>query len=340
MGVTVTTRELTTGAAWDFDATWDGLLARSASNVVFLTHAFQSIWWEELGDGHLRVVVGEGGHDRPLFIAPLYASQVDGLGRTLRLVGGTEVADYLDILAAPDDMEPAWRLLFEHLRADRDGWESLDLWALPEWSPSRAIVGRLAAEFGWTCEETVDDVCPLITLRPTWRDYLACLDKKDRHEIRRKIGRLERAAPGEQFRLLRPDDDLDAAVAHFFALHRKSGADKAGFWDDRRVDFFRRLIAAAREQGWLRLALQTVDGAPAAAVLAFRYGDRYYVYNSGYDPAYRDLAAGVVCMARTIQAAIEEGAATFDLLQGDEAYKYNFGAADTTVYRCLVRRAP
>jgi CelD/BcsL family acetyltransferase involved in cellulose biosynthesis len=85
------------------------------------------------------------------------------------------------------------------------------------------------------------------------------------------------------------------------------------------------------------LAFQSVGGQRVACVLAFRYGDRYYVYNSGYDPAYRDLAVGVVCMGRTIAAAIAEGAAIFDLLQGDEPYKYDYGAVNTSVYRCLVR---
>jgi CelD/BcsL family acetyltransferase involved in cellulose biosynthesis len=101
--------------------------------------------------------------------------------------------------------------------------------------------------------------------------------------------------------------------------------------------FFRRLLTAAHAAGQLRLAFQSIGDKRAACVLAFCYADRYYVYNSGYDPAFRDLAAGVVCMGRTIATAIAEGVAVFDLLQGDEPYKYDYGAVNTTVYRCLVR---
>lgn len=338
MSLTVTIREVTDGAAaWALGEAWDEVLARSVSPVYFLTRSFQQIWWESLGDGRLWVMLGEAG-DRLEFIAPFYIAEVAELGRTVRSIGGTEVADYLDLIASPDSLAVAWRLVFNQLAAATDQWETFELRALPEWSASRTIVAELASAYGWSCEVDRDEVCPLIALAPTWEGYLAGLRKKDRHELRRKIGRLERATESESFGLVGPDDDLQAAIDDFFSLHRKSGQDKEGFWNERLERFFQRLIRASHADGTLRLAFQCVNGQRVAAVLSFRFGDRYYVYNSGYDPAYRDLGVGVVCMGRTIKAAIAEGAAIFDLLQGDESYKYDFGAADTTVYRCRIQR--
>lgn len=340
MELTVATRALATAEdAWCLGNAWDLLLARSVSNVFFLTRVFQRIWWEELGEGRPLVLVGQGHGGLPLFIAPLSIVEVAGQGRTVQFIGGREVADYLDILAAPEDLALAWRLVFEYLRGLRGSWDALELQALPAWSESRRIVAALAEEFGWTAEQSVDDVCPIITLPTTWEQYLYRLTKKDRHELRRKIGRLERAAGGERFELIGSTDDLPAAIEDFFRLHRLSGQAKEGFWTVPLERFFRRLITDSHAAGWLRLAFQSIAGRRAAVVLAFRYGDRYYVYNSGYDPAFRDYAAGVVCMSRTIQAAINEGAAIFDLLQGDEKYKYDFGAVDTQVFRLLVRPA-
>jgi CelD/BcsL family acetyltransferase involved in cellulose biosynthesis len=337
--LTVTTCEVTTPAdAWSIGSAWDELLARSATNVIFLTRAFQSIWWEELGEGQLRLLVGEADGGAPLFIAPLCVCEAPGLGRTVQFVGGREVADYLDIIAAPEDLALAWAMVFDHLDASDLAWDAVELRAVPAASESRALVARLAAERGWSVEEAVDNVCPVIALPPTWPQYLQRLRKKDRHELRRKIGRLERAEGGERFEVVGPDDDLEAAIEDFFRLHRLSGQEKNGFWTAAMERFFRRLIAAAQAEGWLRLTFQSIGGRRAAATLSFRYGDRYYAYNSGYDPAYRDYATGVVAMGRTIQAAIAEGTAIFDLLQGDEPYKYDFGAADTQVYRLLVRR--
>jgi CelD/BcsL family acetyltransferase involved in cellulose biosynthesis len=339
VGLTVTIRELTSAAEIRAAApAWEALLARSASNRFFLTPLFQSLWWERLGVGRPRVLIGhDDGRGTPRFIVPLYRCAVEGLGTVVRLIGGSEVSDYLDAVAAAADLDLAWRAAFDLLAAAPGTWDALELLALPEDSPSRRIVARLAAERGWSAEESIDDVCPVVALAPTWAGYLAGLRKKDRHELRRKIGRLEREAGRERFASVGPDDDIERAIGDFMLLHRQSGQEKDGFWTPALEGFFRDLIRATHQAGQLRLFFQFVDERPAATVLAFRYDDRYYVYNSGFDPALRDLSVGVVCMGRAIQAAIAEGVALFDLLQGDEAYKYDLGATNTTVYRCLVR---
>lgn len=338
MGLTVATRELTSAAeAWAIGAAWDTLLTGSVSNVFFLTRMFQSIWWDELGEGQLHVVVGESAGDRPRFIAPLYISQAPGLGRTVRQIGGSHVADYLDIIAAPDELEWAWEATLDSLARAAGAWDVIDLRAVPARSETRRVVAEVAARRGWSVAESLDEVCPIIALPDSWEGYLRLLRKKDRHELRRKIGRLERAECGERFEVIGPDDDLEAAIEDFFRLHRLSGQEKDGFWTESLRRFFRRLIVAAHAEGTLRLVFQSVAGQRAAVVLSFRYGDRYYAYNSGYDPAYREYAVGVVGMGRAIQAAIADGAAIFDLLQGDESYKYDFGAVNTEVYRIQVR---
>jgi CelD/BcsL family acetyltransferase involved in cellulose biosynthesis len=226
--------------------------------------------------------------------------------------------------------------VFDDLAARRD-WDVVELRAIPAASPSRAAVAALAAARGWMVEESLDDVCPVIALPATWDAYLRNLRKKDRHELRRKTGRLESAAEGERFAMIGPEDDLPRAIDDFFRLHRLSGQEKEGFWTEALHRFFKRLIVATHADGSLRLAFQSIGEQRVACVLSFRYGDRYYVYNSGYDPDFRAYAVGVVTMGRVIQAAIAEGAAVFDLLQGDEPYKYDFGAVNTEVYRLLVR---
>jgi CelD/BcsL family acetyltransferase involved in cellulose biosynthesis len=335
----VATREVRVADdAWCLGEAWDALVARCASPGYFLTRSFQSLWWATLGEGDLRVLVGEAG-GRPCFIAPLYISTVPDLGRTVRLIGGSEVADYLDLIAAPGDLAAAWQATFNYLADARADWDAIELRGVPGASPSRALVAAAAAARGWTVEETLDDVCPVVTLPATWDEYLRGLRKKDRHELRRKTGRLEAAPAGERFEMIGPADDLAAALADFLRLHRLSGQEKEGFWTPALQQFFERLIAATHADGTLRLAFQSIGGQRAACVLSIRYGDRYYVYNSGYDPAYREYAVGVVTMGRVIRAAIAEGAAIFDLLQGDEPYKYDFGAVNTEVYRLVVRPA-
>ena len=51
------------------------------------------------------------------------------------------------------------------------------------------------------------------------------------------------------------------------------------------------------------------------------YGGRFYFYQHGYDERYAAHSVGLVLMALTIRAAIDEGAHEFDMLWGTESYK-------------------
>ena len=56
-----------------------------------------------------------------------------------------------------------------------------------------------------------------------------------------------------------------------------------------------------------RLFMLYVNSRPAAAVLCFDAGSHLYMYNSGYDPEFSDLAVGLVSKALCLQWAIENG---------------------------------
>jgi CelD/BcsL family acetyltransferase involved in cellulose biosynthesis len=67
-----------------------------------------------------------------------------------------------------------------------------------------------------------------------------------------------------------------------------------------------------------------LNGAPASAIYALRYGPEFYFYQSGFDPQYSRYSVGVVAMALSIKSAIEEGAEEYDFLHGAEPYKFHW----------------
>ena len=77
---------------------WNTLLKQSPSDSIFLTREFQHTWWTHLGSGELRVLTA---HDdgQLLGIMPLFLES-EPEQRVLRLLGGLEVADYLDVICA------------------------------------------------------------------------------------------------------------------------------------------------------------------------------------------------------------------------------------------------
>lgn len=340
-------------------AEWDDLLARAVSNVVFLTRQWQESWWKHFGGAEgcqLCMLVLRNAGGAPVGIAPLFIVY-EGLSplkpyvkgelrpgregepmRIVQFVGGIDVADYLDVIAEPDRMEDTWEAVFDYLMERRADWDAIDFHSLPEWSPSREIVARMGAERGIEFEVFAEDVCPVAALPGDWNSYLMSLRKKDRHELKRKVRKLE-GRDDVRWHLVPSGDTERMAVEMpvFLDLHRSSGVDKAHFMDDKMAEYFVDMAQTMTGPGWLDLAVLDVDGEPASAYLSYKYGDRLYLYNSGYSQKFAAYSAGVALLAYRIHKAILQGLKWFDFLRGDEDYKYDFGAKDTFVYRAFGR---
>jgi CelD/BcsL family acetyltransferase involved in cellulose biosynthesis len=164
------------------------------------------------------------------------------------------------------------------------------------------------------------------------------LDKKQRHELRRKLRKADTEAD-TRFVIVGPDHDLQAAMQTFIALHQKSTPEKDKFMDPQMQRFFFDAAQVLQERGWLQLTFIEMDGEKAASLLNFDYGNAILVYNSGYDPArFSQLSPGIIVTARCIEHAVALGRSKFDFLRGNEIYKYRFGGQDTEVRRLLIAR--
>src|SRR2546428_616592 len=98
------------------------------------------------------------------------------------------------------------------------------------------------------------------------------------------------------------------------------------------------LAPSLAARGWLRLGLLRVDGDDAAVLFAFAYEGTLSLYNAAYDPALAGLSVGIVAHANAIRSAIADGLHTYDLLRGDEPYKYDLGADDHWLLRVEATR--
>jgi CelD/BcsL family acetyltransferase involved in cellulose biosynthesis len=354
--------------AWDaLREEWNPLLERSATNTLFQTWEWQKAWWDAFGLGKSLFLVAirdERGSlvgiaplfhqeslidpaasvpaisvERPMTVAggALEPSPSARLERTVHLVGGTEVSDYLDIIA-PVERNPAVCAAFLDTIGTGFQWRMLDLRCLPAASPTVSSVAELARARGWQVQQAREDVCPVLELPATWDEYLADkLNKKQRHELRRKMRRAEESAQVDWHWVTA--DDFEAGLGTFFQLHKASHPDKDAFMDEQMQRFFGAVARAALDRGWLRLSILHFNGQPVASYLCFDYGGDRLVYNSGFDlSAYADLGPGIVAVGYLIDDAIQQGLKRFDFLQGNERYKYEFGAVDTEVLRLVVRR--
>ena len=311
---------------------WADLLSRSASAPFFMNHLYQTIWWLHLGNDDLRLITIRSDQGQLVGLASLYLKTLSDGERQLTFVGCVDVSDYLDVLVDVDHVERVHQALLDALAGENLVWDKLYLCSLPQRSLTFTHLAEAARQRGWRVRVTQQDVCPVITLPPSWDEYLAGLNKKQRHEIRRKMRKIETEAV-TAWKVVESPDEVEAAMELFVQLHQKSTREKEGFWSDSLISFFKNITRALAAVGWLKLYFIEVNGVSAASMLAFDYNNEFLLYNSGYDPdQFAPLSPGNVLTAYTIRHAIELGRKRYDFLRGDEIYKFRFGGQPEPVY--------
>jgi CelD/BcsL family acetyltransferase involved in cellulose biosynthesis len=313
---------------------WNVLLNRSTANRIFSTWEWQSTWWDAYHPGQLWIVECRDNDGRLLGLGPWFIEDNPTYGRIVRSIGCVEVTDYLDIILDKDFADSILDCFAFFLAQNRQLYDVIDLCNLPETSPTYHAFPDSLKRQGFQVSVSQQEVCPVINLPATWDEYLETLDKKQRHEIRRKIRRAESSAEQVQWYIVDPTHDLSAATGQFMALMAASHSQKALFLEDtQNADFFKKVVPVVSEKGWLQLSFLTIEGEPVAAYLNFDYQGQILVYNSGLLPGkYDNLSPGIVLLAYNIRHAIETNHTVFDFLRGNETYKYRMGAKDTGVY--------
>jgi CelD/BcsL family acetyltransferase involved in cellulose biosynthesis len=310
---------------------WDGLVAASRLRSPFLCWAWQSEWARTFaGDRRLEIRCVEDGGGNLVAILPLYETP----SGSLELIGGADVSDYLDLISVNGREEEAWMALLQSRTAERVDWE---LHAVPETSPTVAALPPLAAACGLAASATVEERCPVLILPSSWETYLARLSGKHRHELQRKMRRLERDAPDAQVSCVSAPSDVASRLGDFLALHRSSRVGKARFMDERMERFFRAALAAFAERDAARLWFLDTASGPIAAFVTIEWDGTVGLYNSGFAPDRAALSPGMVLLAQLIRDAIGRGREKFDFLRGEERYKYEFEPVAQAVYRVTIQ---
>lgn len=313
---------------------WRPLMAASRHAHPFYDPAWHLAWWRHLGSGTLHICTVHRPDGALAAVAPFVVSD-EGL---LRLTGGEDLSDYLDIVAADGSHAEVWAALLAHLHGpEAPAWSEMFLRGLPDASPTRAVLADPAGPAGGRAVLAQEDVCPVIALPDSWDDYMGMLSTRDERDLRRKI-RKAQMETGLEFASTLSEDRIEADLDTFVRLHALSHPEKAEFWNEDRGRFFREMAREMLRLGWLDLSFLRVDGHAAAANFSFDYEDRIYLYNSGYDPYEAELSGGLVLLAHNIEDAIQGGRKAFDMLRGDEAYKYRFGAVDEPVWTIRLAR--
>jgi len=192
---------------------------------------------------------------------------------------------------------------------------SFSLDSLPETVARAALIGL--REAGIDCRIDQHETVSVLSLPPSYDDWLASIGKKERHEVRRKRRRFE-VEFGEIEIVRRGVEALEG----FCEMHRSSQGDKSTFMTADMQHYFADLMKHADAS----IYTLECDGIPRANAFGFETELGYYYYNSAYDTDAAMASPGIVLLAALVEAQIDRGAATFDFLKGGEVYKVRHGA--------------
>jgi CelD/BcsL family acetyltransferase involved in cellulose biosynthesis len=327
-------------------AEWDALADRDPDATVFQRARWLRRWESVLaGRRSLRTrvfrnaqsgtLVGVLAETRELLQLP------SGPGELIRLAGGEEVTDYLGPTALVKDRDAVADAYVTALAGDR-GWDEVAL-------------GGLAADTGWherfaaaaarhglgVVSADVEAVCPVVDLSGGLDGYFARLPGRLRQELVRKGRKLARDAGPYEVHAYTPAT-VAQGIEDFLTQVRAGEDEKATFFRRPEMQqWFRALAAEYASDGTLRvhrLDIGTLNAAMTVSLVEPVRESResdvprpWGLYNSSFDPTLAALAPGMVLITELIEQAAEEGCATFDLLRGDEPYKYRFGAVDRPI---------
>jgi len=264
---------------------WNDLLAISASHVPFLRHEYITAWWQGLGggewsDAELFVITARADDGRLIGIAPLFETSNLKGEPALMLLGSIEISDYLDVIARPHDLPAFLEALLEYLEGESAGAiDLLDWYNILEASPTIPALQAAAEKLGWSYSQEPLQHCPYIPLPGDWEKYICGIDKKQRHEIRRKMRRADEYEQPVRW-YFADGTSLEQEMDAFMDL-MACDPDKARFLTPAMREQMHTIARSAHADGWLQLAFVEVNGEKAAGYLNFDYMNHIWYITRG-----------------------------------------------------------
>jgi CelD/BcsL family acetyltransferase involved in cellulose biosynthesis len=305
---------------------WKRVQANSPRSHVFSSLEWTQTWWEQFGNEGSLYLGSVRDDDAVIGIAPLSLKESG-----VEFIGNVDTCDYLDFVIEPGKEELFFTTLIDHLIQNKK--YSLELAPLRPDSTVITSLAPLALERNFQVSYHREDVTLDMELGVTWEDYLQSLSGKQRHELKRKLRRLDEMG---EIRYHSGTDYNTSDMQTFLEFFRESRDDKAAFLTGEIESFFNAMANVLAQNGILQLNFLELNNTPIAATMCFDYRNNIYLYNSGYNPEYSWLSAGILSKALCIKDSIEKGRKRFDFLKGDEVYKYHLGGQELPLYRYTI----
>ncbi|SVD61571.1 uncharacterized protein METZ01_LOCUS414425, partial [marine metagenome] len=228
----------------DIEYKWREILEGSFLNSIFITPSWQKTWWNSMRSEAMELsILSVKEDDNVIGIAPLMKDN-----GVISFLGSTDVCDLHDFVVLKGYEEIFFETISEYLT--QGTWHEIKLESILAYSPTLEYMESFAKKSGYKFDKVVEDKLVGVELPSSWDDYLSKLRKKDRHELRRKLRRLESEADFYIEKFGEPDQIIEA-MDDFLELMAQSRDEKAVFLDKSKKDFFKYMTSQISKDGYL-----------------------------------------------------------------------------------------
>jgi CelD/BcsL family acetyltransferase involved in cellulose biosynthesis len=168
------------------------------------------------------------------------------------------------------------------------------------------------------------ETLPYLPLPARFDDLLAQHSANFRSEVRRRRRNLERHGGPVRLQVATSAEEISTAISLLFTLHnqRRQQKNDVGIFEEESLRQFHRQVALRLAGKRLaRIYVLSVNGEAIAALYGFETRQRFYYFQSGWNPQWSRLSPGTVMLSMVVEDCIARGLHQFEFLRGTEEYK-------------------
>ena len=309
---------------------WNYLLSASKADNIFLTWEWLFTWWEVYGVNKELCILLIKEEDKLIGIAPLMITKENVVGipvRLLKFIGSEKVcSEYLDLITISGRESELLSLFIQYINQNNNLWDVLLINDITEDSPTVKFFSDKANFYKNNILKRRSTINPYIHLPKTIEEFYQKLGSKRRSDVKVKSNKLA-AEHQVSYHEIIDKESLGKCFEIFVNLHQTLWNERGFpgvFKRESFLNFHRAIAERFFEHGWLKLFFLNIDNNPAAALYGFQYRDKFYYYQSGFNPKWKIYGIGKLLLTKTITEAINTNLQEYDFLRGGAQYKSQF----------------
>lgn len=328
---------------------WDAVYDSDPEAHVFLLWDWFSVLLERFRHNWLLLAVRDDHTKDYVAFCPLLVATKQAVAgqysNEIRMAGFPR-ADYTGFICRPEHEEDAIAAIADHLKERKWGRIALESVRASEERMRRLLTHFPKTQFAIeTTERKIENnsinnnICPFVLLPDDWETYLT---EKLSANTRQKAKRfLKKVDDGEELRITHAD--ADTYQRDLDTLLRFWGAQ----WGERKgpkltamLEMTRTMLAGLFEAGMLVVPVLWKGEAPVAVVALIKDDRRRWLHFqvAGREESFNSPPPGFILHAHSIRWAIRNGYRAYDMMRGNEAYKYLFGCEERRAWTVSISR--